>query len=449
MSQSPRTSPGRDQADLLERASRYLIDYSRGTGFFPMVIVEGRGTVLRDLAGREYLDFGSGQMCATIGHNHPRMVEALRRSAERVLHLDARLLGAATILLAERLAALLPWPLEKAVFLSTGAEANEMALKLARMATGRYEIVGLVRSFHGLTAGTLQATFNYRRTNTGPGAPGYYAMPAPYCYRCPLGLTFPACSFQCLTLGFQLVDAQSSGSLAAVIAEPILSSGGIIEPPPGYFHELRRMAVEREMLLILDEAQTGLGRVGAWFAFQQDGVVPDLLALSKTLGGGVPISATVTSADIEERARARGFGHITSHVSDPMPSEVALAVLDALEQEGLVAQAAERGAYLKAQLQALQARHEIIGDVRGRGLLLGVEFVRDRATKAPATAEGLAITAACRERGLLVHPQQVRDLSFSWRVAPPLTVSTEEIDRAVAIVDEAITTVLARQPIAH
>lgn len=449
MSQYDGSSEARDQTDLLARAKRYLVDYSKGAGFLPMVIVEGRGTVLRDLAGRTYLDFGSGQMCATIGHNHPRIVEALRQSAERIVHLDARLLGTATILLAERLAALLPWPLEKSIFLSTGAESNELALKLARMATGRYEIVGLVRSFHGLTAGTLQTTFNYRRTNTGPGAPGHFAIPAPYCYRCPLGLTFPSCTFQCLRLGFELVDAQSTGALAAVIAEPILSAGGIIEPPPGYFPELRRMAVEREMLLILDEAQTGLGRVGAWFAFQQDGIVPHLLTLSKTLGGGVPISATVTSAALEEQARARGFGHITSHVSDPLPSEVALAVLDALEQEGLVAQAAERGAYLKQQLQALQARHEIIGDVRGRGLLLGVEFVRDRATKAPAIAEGLAITEACRERGLLVHPQQVRNLSFSWRVAPPLTVSTAEIDRAVTIIDEAITSVLARRPIAH
>jgi 2,2-dialkylglycine decarboxylase (pyruvate) len=404
---------------------------------------------VRDMAGREYLDFGSGQMCATVGHNHPRLVEALKRSAEQVIHLDARLLAAATVLLAERLAALLPWPLEKSIFLSTGAEANELAFKLARMATGRYEIVGLMRSFHGLTGGTLPATFTYRRTNTGVPTPGYYAIPAPYCYRCPLGLTFPACQFQCVKLGFELIDAQSTGALAAVIAEPILSAGGIIEPPAGYFQALRRMATEREMLLILDEAQTGLGRVGAWFAFQQDGVVPDILALSKTLGGGIPIAATVTSAAIEADARARGFAHITSHVSDPLPSEVALAVLDALEQEGLVEQAAERGAYLKAQLLALQARHEIIGDVRGRGLLQGVEFVRDRHTKEPAIAEGLAITEACRERGLLVHAQPVRNLSFSWRVAPPLTVSHAEIDRAVSIIDEAITTVLARRPVAH
>ncbi len=423
------------QADLIRRANAHLIRYC--ADWSPPVIERGRGATVTDVDGRQYLDFSSGQMCATVGHNHPRVVAAIQGSADRVLHLNSRTLSPETIELAERLAALLPPPLEKSIFLSTGSESNEVALKLAKHYSGCFETVGLTKSFHGLTSGAGSSTYSVARRGHGPALPGF-ALPAPYCYRCPVDSTHPGCDFLCLRVGMALIDAESVGSLAACLAEPIISAGGIIEPPPGYFPALKAACRERGMLLVLDEAQTAFGRVGAMFAFEQDGAQPDILTLSKTLGGGLPISATVTSAEIEERARENGFYHITSHVSDPLPSAVALAVLDIIEEEKLVQAAQEKGAYFKSGLLALAERHEIIGDVRGRGLLVGVEFVRDRESKEPAEEEGDRITQECLKRGLIVSIVRFRGSQSVWRMAPPLVTTTEELDRALDIMDESI-----------
>ena len=215
--------------------------------------------------------------------------------------------------------------------------------------------------------------------------PGSLAIPAPNAYRCPIRHCAGACDLACLEVGFELVDSQSSGPPAAAIAEPILWTGGVIVPPPGYFPRLKELCEARGMLLILDEAQTAFGRVGANFAFEQDGVVPDFLAVSKTLGGGIPLAAAVTSAAIEEHCYERGFVHVTSHVSDPLPAAVGLAVLEVLRRERLAERALVLGARLEAGLRDLQQRYEVIGDVRGRGLLWGVELVTDRQSRTPAS----------------------------------------------------------------
>ncbi|GIX49127.1 MAG: aspartate aminotransferase family protein [Candidatus Tectimicrobiota bacterium] len=427
--------------ELLALAREHLFRYQEA--FTAPLIARAQGATLWDRDGREYLDFSSGQMCATIGHNHPRILEALRQSGERVIHLNSHLISEEVVLLAKKLADLLPEPLKKTLLLSTGGESTEVALKLAKMYTGKWEVVGIARAYHGHTGGAMAVTFLPRRAGFGPWQAGAYAIPAPYCYRCPLGLTFPQCQYACLDVGFELIDAQSVGALAACIAEPILSGGGIIEPPPGYFPELKRRCQERGMLFISDEAQTGLGRLGAMFAFEQDGIVPDILALSKTLGAGVPLAATVTSRAVEEVVVARGFGFLSSHMSDPLPAAVGLAVLEVLEKEDLVGAARAKGEYLKSQLLELQARHPLIGDVRGRGLLLGVEFVRDPVRKTPAEAEALALTQRCLEKGLVVQVASHRGVHTVWRLAPPLTITYEEIDRGVAIIDEALSEVMA------
>lgn len=428
--------------ELLEMAREYLFHYR--DAFTEPLVARAQGATLWDRDGREYLDFSSGQMCATIGHNHPSILQALQHSAERVLHLNSHLVSEEVILLAKKLADLLPEPLKRTILLSTGGESTEVALRIAKMYTGRWEVVGIARSYHGHTGGAMAVTFLPRRANFGPWTPGAYAIPAPYCYRCPLGLTFPQCQFACVDVGFQMVDAQSVGALAAFIAEPILSGGGIVEPPVGYFQEVERRCRERDMLLISDEAQTGLGRVGAMFAFEQDGVVPDILALSKTLGAGVPLAATVTSRAIEEVVVQRGFGFISSHMSDPMPAAVGLAVLEVLRREDLVKAARDKGHYLKDRLLKLQQDHPIIGDVRGRGLLLGIEFVQDPVTKTPALTEAMAITKRCLEKGLVVQVASHRGVHTVWRIAPPLTITYEELDRGVAIIDEAIAEVVGR-----
>lgn len=419
--------------DIVEH---HLVRY--GGSFAPMLIERARGSYLYDRQGHKILDFTSGQMCATLGHNHPAVVQAIHKACEEVLHLFSGMLSPAVVELADTLCQLLPPTLQKALFLNTGSEVNEAALRMAKLYTGGFEVVGLSASWHGMTAGASASTFVSARKGYGPTIPGNLALPTPNCYRCPIRHCQDQCDMTCLEVGFELVDSQSVGAYAAVIAEPVLSAGGVVDPPQGYFQRLQRHCHDRGMLMILDEAQTAFGRLGSFFAFEQLGMVPDLLTLSKTLGGGLPLAATVTSAAIEADCYEKGFIYYTSHVSDPMPAEVGLAVLRVLTSENLAEQAASRGSYLKAGLLALQDRYEIIGDVRGRGLLLGVELVKDRQSRVPDPETGAAITRRCLELGLSMNITALPGMGSVWRIAPPLTVTEAELDEGLAILDQAI-----------
>ena len=421
---------------LQDAVERHMIRY---IGDFPPFFVErAEGSYFYDDSGRRMLDFTSGQMCATLGHNHPAVVGAIRRSCERAIHLFSWILAPEVVELCRELAGLLPPQLQKVILLNTGSEANEAAIRMAKLATGGHEVVALSASFHGLTGGAGAATYSVGRRGYGPAIPGSMAIPAPNAYRCPIRHCTDACDLSCLEVGFELVDSQRSGQPAAAIAEPILSTGGVIVPPPGYFPRLKELCEARGMLLILDEAQTAFGRVGANFAFEQDGVVPDFLAVSKTLGGGVPLAAAVTSAALEETCYRRGFVHVTSHVSDPLPAAVGLAVLEVLRRERLAERALELGRRLEAGLRDLQQRYEVIGDVRGRGLLWGVELVTDRQSRRPDPKLGARITARCLELGLSMNIVSLPGLASVWRIAPPLTATPAEIDEGLAILDQAI-----------
>jgi 2,2-dialkylglycine decarboxylase (pyruvate) len=427
---------------MADPRERFLLRY---VGHFaPFVVSRAEGAWVETTDGRRVLDFTSGQICSTLGHNHPRIVAALRRALDEVIHLNSWMLSEPVLALAERLVGLLPAPLDRVVLLNTGSEANEVALKLAKLHTGRFEVAGLTRSFHGLLAGIASVNFSIGHDGYGPLMPGAFAVPAPYAYRCPVRHCDGACDCTCLEVGFELLDQQSVGSLCAFVAEPVLSTGGIIVPPDGYFRRARELCDARGMLMVLDEAQTCLGRLGSMFAFEQDGVVPDLLTLSKTLGGGLPLAATVTSGALAESCEAKGFVHVTSHVSDPLPAAGGLAVLDVVEEEGLVDLAAERGRYLMHRLAELQAAHEQIGDVRGRGLLVGVELVTDRASKEPADALGSAVTDECLARGLSMNIVRSGKMANCLRLAPPLNVTEEEIDIAIEILDASVQAAVAR-----
>jgi 2,2-dialkylglycine decarboxylase (pyruvate) len=429
---------------MIDPRERFLIRYAGS--FAPFIVTSAGGAWVETADGRRVLDFTSGQICSTLGHNHPRIAAAVRQALDEVVHLNSWMLSEPVLALAERLASLFPAPLEKVILLNTGSEANEVALKLAKMHTGRFEIVGLTRSFHGLLSGIASVNFSMAHAGYGPLLPGAFALPAPYAYRCPVRHCDGACDCTCLTAGFDLVDQQSVGSLCAVVAEPVLSAGGVIVPPDGYFRRLRELCDARGMLLVVDEAQTGFGRLGTMFGFEHDGVVPDLVSVSKTLGGGIPLAATITSAAIEEDCVAKGFLHVTSHVSDPLPAAAGLAVLDVIAEEDLVERAGERGAYLLGRVRELQAAHEQIGDVRGRGLLVGLELVEDRESRNPADVLGAAVTAECLQRGLSMNIVRAGSSANCFRMAPPLTVSQDEIDLAVEIVDASLTAVLAKSP---
>jgi len=431
---------------MTDPREQYLIRYAGS--FAPFVVERAEGSWVFTTDGRRILDFTSGQISSTLGHNHPRVVAAIEHSLRTAIHLNSWMVSDDVLELARRLAELLPDPLERSILLNTGSETNEIAIRMAKIFTGRFEIVGLTRSFHGLLAGTNSVTFSMGHKGSGPLMPGSYAVPAPYCYRCPLQKSPDSCGLACLDVGFDLVDQQSVGSLAGMILEPVLSTGGVIPLPEGYLAAARAKCDERGMMLIVDEAQTGLGRVGAMFAFEASGVVPDFLTISKTLGGGVPLGATVTSAAIEQACVDAGLLHVTTHVSDPMPAAAGLAVLDALAQDGLVENAARMGDYLMAKLWELAERHEQIGDVRGRGLLVGLELVTDRESKAPASALGAAVTEECLRRGLSMNIVKGDGSQTNClRMAPPLSVTSAEIDLAVSIIDESLIACLdARGP---
>jgi 2,2-dialkylglycine decarboxylase (pyruvate) len=426
-------------------ADRHLVRYSGAGGFTREIIESAAGSFLTTVDGRRILDFTSGQMSAILGHSHPEIVATVRERIGTLDHLYSGMLSRPVVELAERLAASLPDSLDKVLLLTTGAESNEAAIRMAKLVTGRHEIVAFARSWHGMTQAAANATYSSGRKGYGPSVPGNFAIPTPNRYRPDFTTPEGELDWQRqLDFGFDLIDAQSVGSLAACIVEPILSSGGVLEPPPGYLAALQRKCRERGMLLILDEAQTGLCRTGTWYAFERDGVVPDILTLSKTLGAGLPLAAVVTSREIEQTAHDRGFLFFTTHVSDPFVAAVGNTVLDVLERDKLDLRARELGGVLADGLRELATRHSVIGDVRGRGLLVGLELVLDRETKESSDELGAAVTRHCLELGLHMNIVQLPGMGGVFRIAPPLTATDDEIALGVTILDEAISHVTAR-----
>ena len=415
------------------RAHRHMLSY--GGNFVPFVAARAAGPFVYDAQGRRVLDFTSGQMSAILGHSHPEITATLAAAAASLDHLFSSMLSAPVVDLAEALARLVP-ALPRVMLLSTGGEANEAAIKIAKLVTGGWEVVGFAQSWHGMTGGAAAATYKAGRRGYGPAAAGSFAIPAPNSFR----PRFANLSWQAeLDDAFDLIDRQSTGNLAAFIAEPILSSGGIIELPQGYLAALKAKCAERGMLLILDEAQTALGRTGTMFAFERDGVTPDILVLSKTLGAGLPLSAVMTSEKIGDECATGGFLFYTTHVNDPLPAAVGLKVLEIVERDGLAARAASLGARLKKGLLELQSRHPCIGDVRGRGLLLGLEFIDERAGKKRSAAMlSDAVTDQALSLGLCANIVRAGSSGGVMRIAPPLTVSEAEIDLGLELLTAAM-----------
>ncbi|MGW4035845.1 aspartate aminotransferase family protein [Streptomyces sp. NPDC004778] len=434
---STTTDTTSDARTFWEHADRHLVRY--GGGFTPEVIERASGSFVYSAEGRKILDFTSGQMSAILGHSHPAIVETVQRQVATIDHLYSGMLSRPVVDLARRLVGTLPAPLEKVLLLTTGAESNEAAIRMAKLVTGKHEIVSFARSWHGMTQAAASATYSAGRKGYGPSAPGNFAIPVPNAYR--PDFTTPDGGLDWrrqLDFAFDLIDAQSTGSLAACLVEPILSSGGVIDLPPGYLAALQEKCRERGMLLILDEAQTGLCRTGTWYAFERDGVVPDILTVSKTLGAGLPLAAVITSAEIEQEAHDRGFLFFTTHVSDPLPAAVGLTVLDVLAAESLDERARDLGAFLRRGLEEIASRHHVVGDVRGRGLLVGLELVADRETEQSADELGARVTRRCLELGLHMNIVQLPGMGGVFRIAPPLTATEEELSLGLSVLDTAI-----------
>jgi 2,2-dialkylglycine decarboxylase (pyruvate) len=426
---------GNSDPEFWQKARAHLVRY--GGAFAPLIAESAAGNYFTDADGRRILDFTSGQMSAILGHSHPEIVEVARKSIGELDHLYSTILSRPVVDLAALLAEVSPGKLDRVLLVSTGGESNEAALRMAKLVTGHHEIVAMSRSWHGVTGGAAAATYSSSRKGYGPTQPGALVLLAPDTYRSRFVDERGTYDWKSeLDLGFELVDRQSTGALAACIIEPILSSGGVLEPPQGYMTALAEKCRERDMQLIFDEAQTGLGRTGHLFACERDGVVPQYLTLSKTLGAGLPLAAMLTTAEIEDVAAERGYLFYTTHASDPLPAAVGLKVVEIILRDRLSERAADLGLRLKAGLQALQQRYDCIGDVRGRGLLLGLDLVKDRRTKTPDPELAQRVARECLELGMMTSV--VRGGFGIFRIAPPITVDAREIDLGLEIFDRAL-----------
>lgn len=394
------------------------------------VIVEARGCTFRDADGNEYLDMSSGQICALTGHGHPALLERVREQIGRVAHTGTSFFSPVVFEASERVARIAPGGLKKCLFLSTGAEANEYALRLARAYTGRTGVLALTKGYAGLTLQTSSLT-NYGRS-AKPLVPetGYILVPDPT--NCPEGVEPLEWGRELLAHSLELNRGLLDG-VAAIIVEPILSAGGLIVLPDGYLKELRRLASGLGALLIADEAQTGMGRTGRWFGVDHDGVVPDILVLSKGVGGGFPSAAVVTTEAIGDGAMTK-VNQFSSHQSDPLGAAATAAVIDIIGREELVTRADRVGRYLREQLQALAVMHKPLINVRGRGLMNGFDVFRDPVARTPDVEVGRGIEDFCRTRG--VNFEVIQRNRF--RILPPLTITEAQVDRFVEVLDEAL-----------
>lgn len=432
-----RAEPG-SVAEWLELDRKYRI---KGRYDISQVLVKGQGVWVWDADGKAYLDFESGQVCASTGHCHPTYTQAIAEQAAHLVQTGSGYTSPARVLLAQKLADIMPPGLERSYFACTGSEATEAGLRMAKLYTGRSEIVALVRGYHGMTHGSLSVTGLGGKFKNVPGSglPGVISIPAPYAYRNPYRDSAPGDDMAFFHHGMEMIEWTSTGAPAAIILELIMSVGGMIVPSRDYVQAIRRWCDQTGALMIVDEAQTGVGRTGRWFAVEHFGVVPDIITTSKSLGGGIPLSGVTTTHEIADRVQELGYHQSSSHTDDPFLCAVGLANIRIIEEEGLVDNAAEQGGYLKSALEDMLRRHEIIGDVRGIGLMLGIEIVTDKTTKTPSALHASAISEYCRDNGLLLGHRPTGAVSGNIiRILPPLILKREEADQALAILEAAV-----------
>jgi 4-aminobutyrate aminotransferase len=428
--------------------ARAIIDRDRGvvspsyTRGYPLVIERGSGATVEDVDGNVFLDCAAGIAVNSTGHSHPDVVRAITEQAQKFLHMSGTdFYYEVQVRLAEELASLAPMQGGvRSFFGNSGTEAIEACLKLARYATGRQNIIAFLGAFHGRTMGSLALTASkaVQRRGFGPMLPGVYHAPYADCYRCPLGLKPDSCAAECLDfIEHQLfVHLVSPDEVAAVVVEPIQGEGGYVVAPDQFIQRLRDMTRANGILLVADEVQSGMGRSGRMFAIEYTGVEPDVVAVAKGIASGLPLGVAVARSGLmawPPGAHASTFG------GNPVSCAAALATI-ALLKDRLVANARDVGAHLMSGLKALAGKHSLIGDVRGRGLMIGVELVRDRQTKERAIDERNAVVSAAFGRGLLVLGAGKNAIRFS----PPLVLTRDQADTAVRVFDEALTEVEAR-----
>ncbi len=408
------------------------------------IIVGGKGATVTDDEGRTYIDLEAGPGVSSVGHCHPRIVEAIKKQAETLIHSPGRYLSHLAVSLVERIAALTGDRLTRTFFANSGAEANEGAVKLSlkhAMNSGKkgFGIFALQHAFHGRLSLPLSLTgLAERKKGFGPYAtfPGVMHLSAPYGYRAPAGLSPEAYTDLCIQELEEALLTRAPGEVAIMIAEPILAVGGIIIPPPGYWQRVQEICTRHNITLIFDEVFVGFGRTGKMFAHQHFGGKPQAMTYAKAIGGGVPIAGFSATEEVGS-AFEKGDHFTTYGVNNQIGLAAAHAVLDVMAEEKLVEKAAQRGEQFLAGLKELAKKHEVIGDVRGQGLMIGIELVLDRQKKTPAPAVAAKVVKEMADRGVLISPTGVYNCVL--RITPALTISAQEVDAALDRLDGALT----------
>ena len=432
---APYHGPSRDEVLAMrqEYLSPGLITYYRD----PLLVVEGHMQYLWDEAGKQYLDGFAGIVSVSVGHCHPAVTAKVREQVGTLGHTTTIYLHPNAPLFAKKLAEHMPAGSDLSVsyFTNSGSEANELAILMAREQTGNVEVVSLRNGYHGGTQATMGLTAHGTwKFKSSPVVGVKHATPG-YCYRCPFGLTYPSCDLKCARDAADLIKYETSGQIAAFIGEPIQGVGGVVAPPPEYFGIVYDAVRAHGGLCIADEVQTGFGRTGEHFwGFENWGVTPDLVTMAKGIGNGAPLGACVTTPAIARNMKNRI--HFNTFGGNPVSMAQGLATLEVIDADDVQGNARRVGSHLKDRLLALADRHPLIGDVRGMGLMLGVELVRDRITKEPATTEAVDVLEACKLRGLLLGKGGLAGNVL--RIKPPMCLTTDDADFLVDCLDEVL-----------
>ncbi|MDQ6855985.1 MAG: aspartate aminotransferase family protein [Candidatus Dormibacteraeota bacterium] len=410
------------------------VNLSSVAGVEPITVDRGEGADLWDVDGRRYLDCFAGISVVSTGHSHPRVVAAAREQMERFIHCGTYLYQVPVVgTLAQRLAAVTPGRLEKTFFSNSGAEAVEGALRLARAFTGRSEFIALETGFHGRTNATLAVTGNRKRKqHGGPYLGGVAFAPAPHPTRC--RVCGGTCTLRCADAVEDVINYQTSGDVAAFIAEPVLGEAGIVVPHPEYFRRVKEILDRHGILLIVDEVQTGFGRTGRMFGIEHYGVEPDIMTMAKGIASGFPLGGFIARPEIADSFQPGE--HLSTFGGNPVACAAAVATLDVIADEHLCENSARLGEWMLARLNKLAATDAAIGEVRGKGLMIGVELVESRDSMAPAAKRAVQVRAACRERGLIIGIGGF--FGNVLRIQPPLVISEKQLEEAATTLDEAL-----------
>ena len=424
-------SPGPKSEALHARASKYMKGYSSQVKLFPVCFESGKGVMLRDVDGNEYIDFSSGIYVTSLGHCHPKVTEAVQKAAGQLMNCHDFTTDIKTRLL-EKMVSITMGDLNGIQLYDSGTTAVEAGLRVMRAATGKFEMFSFYRDFHGKTMGAVSCAIVDK--TQGMRAPGFFLVPRPYCYRCYFKMKYPECGVHCADFVKTAIENEGSGQVAGVVIEPIQGWGGSVVPPDEFMPKLRKICDDLKILLMADEVLTCMARTGKMFAMQHWNVIPDVITLGKSFGNGFPVTAMVVSEKYKESVEK--ISASTSYGGNPMACAAALASLEVIEEENLCEKSTKLGEFCMKRMNEMKTKHKIVGDVRGKGCLLGMELVKDKGTKEPFDLAGKLVYQKAFAKGLAWIPA-----GNILRMSPPLNMDERVADKGLSIIDDAITEV--------